>query len=116
MTDQTVDADQQRASERNLQLARRVLRWSRLRLALTLMFVIVGGVVAVASGSFLAAFPFFAMGVLFLILFLDASEQVREIRRRNWKTLRPATRGASAGGAATGPQSSVEGHRPSSGA
>ena len=116
MTDQAIDADQQRARERNLQLARRILRWSRLRLALTLMFVIVGGVVAVASGSFLAAFPFFAMGVLFLILFLDASEQVREIRRRNWKTLRPARQHASPAGAAGSPQSSVEGHRPASGA
>lgn len=116
MTDQTVDADQQRASERNLQLARRVLRWSRLRLALTLMFVIVGGVVAVASGSFLASFPFFALGVLFLILFLDASEQVREIRRRNWKSLRPARPGASPASAAANPQPNLKEQRPPSGA
>ena len=116
MTDQAIDADQQRARERNLQLARRILRWSRLRLALTLMFVIVGGVVAVASGSFLAAFPFFAMGVLFLILFLDASEQVREIRRRNWKTLRPARPGASPASAAANPQPNLKEQRPPSGA
>jgi hypothetical protein len=116
MTEQTTDANQQRASERNQQLARRVRRWSRTRLAVMFLFVIVGGVVAVATGSLLATFPFFAMGVLFLILFLDANEQVREIRRRKWRTLRPTLRGASPAGAATSSQAGVEGHRPETGA
>jgi len=89
MTDESVDRKRQRARQRNEQLAQRVMRWGRVRLALSLLFFVVGVVIVWALRSPATAFPFFGLAVLFLILCLDAYGQAREIGRRNWKSLFP---------------------------
>lgn len=91
MATESVDRQRLRAHERNQRLAQRTARWARLRLALTVLFVVTGCAVAVALRSLAISFPFFGMAALFLILYLDANGQTREIRRRNWKTLLPAS-------------------------
>ena len=91
MTAQSVSQDRKRAQERNEQLAKRAIRWSRFRLALTVIFLVAGCAIAVATRSLAISFPLFGLSLLFLILFLDASGQVREIKRRNWNTLDPVT-------------------------
>lgn len=90
MTAQSANQDRKRALERNENLAQRALRWSRFRLAFTVVFLAAGCAIALTLRSLAISFPLFAMSVLFLILYLDASGQVREIRRRSWKTLHPA--------------------------
>ncbi len=92
MTAQSVGPDQKRTQERNQKLAQRTVRWSRFRLAFAVIFLLAGCAIATAFQSLAISFPLFGLSVLFLILFLDANGQVREIRRRNWKTLHPVSR------------------------
>jgi hypothetical protein len=89
MAIESAEADRRRARERNERLAARVGRWSRTRLALTILCAAIGCAIVVALRSVAIAFPLFALSVLFLVLYLDAHDQVREIRRRNWRTLNP---------------------------
>jgi len=89
MTVEAADAERRRARERNERLAERFRGWSRTRLGLTILCAGLGCAIAAVSRSVSIAFPLFALAVLFLVLYLDAHDQVREIRRRNWSTLRP---------------------------
>ena len=91
METEPVNQQQQRAQERNERLAERATRWGRLRLGLTILLIVAGCAMALTLRSLAISFPFFGLALLFLILYLDANGQAREIRRRNWKTLFPSS-------------------------
>lgn len=83
----SAEALRKRARERNEQLARRTRRWKQTRVVLMTVFVVAGTVLAYFSESLLAAVPLYAIAVLFLILYLDARGQEREILGRRWERL-----------------------------
>ncbi len=89
MATQSADQQRQRAQQRNKRLAERATRWARLRLALAVLFFGAGCAIGVGLRSLAISFPLLGLGLLFLILFLDASGQAREIRGRRWRRLFP---------------------------
>ena len=80
------------ATKWNRQLADRVARWKRLRFSLAVLFTS-GGIAAVFSGSAsIWSVPCFIVAFMAYLLYLDARDQLREIRARKWKSITPRIR------------------------
>jgi len=77
------------AEKWNRQLAMRVARWKRLRLAVAVVFTAMGIALAFSGGTFIWAPPCFIAALIAYLLYLDSRDQLREIRSRTWATITP---------------------------
>ena len=77
------------AEKLNESLAKRITRWKRTRLALLLASLsFAAGFLAYRPWALLAP-PFFIAAFCFLMLYLAARDQLREVKARRWKSQTP---------------------------
>ncbi|NLF69094.1 MAG: hypothetical protein GX575_08555 [Candidatus Anammoximicrobium sp.] len=101
----SAEARKNAAHRYNERLADLVLRWRRTRLILMGVLLVLAAAVHLATHNMMVSLPFVAGAVVVLFFWLDASERLREIRKRNWQRLTPSrsSHGSPAQSARTNP-------------
>jgi len=77
------------ASELKDALARRVTRWKRLRLGLTIVLCTVGIAFAFFDSVAVFAVPLLIGAFIAYLLYLDARDEAREVKSRKWGSATP---------------------------
>ena len=77
------------ASDLNTELARRVTRWKRLRLAIAIVLCGIGIVLAFFNSVAVFAAPLFIGAFIAYLLYLDARDEAREVETRKWGSATP---------------------------
>ena len=86
MTSDTKNSDRERARKRNQRLAKRVTRWARWRLGFVLLFLAAAFVTSYYLTP-VVSIPLFGFSILFFVWYFDATEEARDIRKRDWNGL-----------------------------
>jgi len=77
------------AARLNFALARRVDRWKRVRLGIASLLFAAGVVTSFLGTNAIFAAPFFVGAFISILLYLDARDQAKEVRKRNWNSPTP---------------------------
>ncbi len=83
------DASVKSASEMNASFASRVNRWKRVRLGIALALSSVAGVLAFFPSMAVLSVPCLIAAFIAYLLYLDARDEVREVKARNWNSPTP---------------------------
>lgn len=77
------------AAKLNASLARRVIRWKRTRLVLFVISLVVAVGCFFLQSLMILSPPFFLAAFCFLMLYLAARDQLREVESRRWTSQTP---------------------------
>ena len=77
------------AAKLNQSLAVRVARWKRLRLSLTVVMTVCGIALFLVRGASFFAVPCLIAAFIAYLLYLDARDELREVRSRSWVSVTP---------------------------
>jgi hypothetical protein len=87
------ERESERATEWNRQLARRVVRWKRLRVTIATLLAVAGVTTAFFDSTSVWSGPCLIASFLAYLLYLDARDQLREVKARRWNRLTPRIAG-----------------------
>jgi hypothetical protein len=77
------------AKKWNAELAKRVARWKRVRLASAIVFTVLGAGILYLNWTPIWSVPCFVIALIAYLLYVDSRDQLREIKGRKWATITP---------------------------